>query len=330
MKHSLGYNIRQKWNKKVEDLKQDRYARQSDILYKRHGAEKVLFVVLFITFAIFSFSFIFPLLWVLMNSFKTQSQFGQDFMGWPNPFVFNNFISAFNASAGSSSGSSDKGFTVFQMLGMSVLIAGVGTIVTVFTSSAAAYVVAKYKFPGRGVIFAVVVFALIVPIVGALPSQMLLMEKLGMYNNVYDRTGISGIIACIFLYSGGFGMNFMLLYSFFKNLSWTYVEAARIDGANDFTIFFRIIIPMAKGPIIAISVIQLIGLWNDYLTPSIYAENTPTIAVGLYNLSNTMMEKSAYTLMFSTIILAILPIIILFIAFSKTIMENTSVGGLKG
>ena len=87
---------------------------------------------------------------------------------------------------------------------------------------------------------------------------------------------------------------------------------------------------MAKGPIIAISIIQLIGLWNDYLTPSIYLPNKPTIAVGLKYLSDTMIQQGNYTLLFATIIIAMIPIITLFCCFSKTIMENTSVGGLKG
>lgn len=318
--HSLGYVIREKWHKKSEDLKQDKYARQSDILYKRRGGEKVLFIIMFSIFAIFAFSFIFPFAWILMNAFKTKSQFASDYMGWPNPFIFDNFVNAFKFTS-----EETRGFNIFQMIGMSIIIAGVGTIVTVFTSSTAAYVVAKYKFPGRGVIFAVVIFSLIVPIVGALPSQIQLMEFLG-----FTRNNLTRLIGCIFLYSGGFGMNFMLLYSFFKNLSWTYVEAARIDGANDFTIFFRIIIPMAKGPIIAITIIQLIGLWNDYLTPAIYLQDWPTIALGMYYLQEAMLQQSLYTLMFATIILALLPIIILFLIFSKTIMENTSVGGLKG
>ena len=211
--------------------------------------------------------------------------------------------------------------TIIEMLGMTILIAGLGTLVTVFTSTAAAYVVAKYKFFGRNIIFGVVIFSLIVPIVGSLPSQMQVMR---------DLLHLDGtVIGCIFIYSGGFGANFLLLYSFFKNLSWTYVEAARVDGANDFVIFFRIIVPMARGPIIAISIIQLIGLWNDYQTPSIYLKDYPTLAVGLQFLF-TKMESQSYPMMFATIILAILPILIIFTAFSKTIMENTSVGGLKG
>lgn len=305
-----------KFKEKQASLKQESYSRKHDILYKRHGKEKTLFVVMFLLFLMFALTFIFPFLWVLMNSFKLQSEFATDFMSFPANWTWENYIKAFSYQESTSK------FTIFQMLGMSLIIAGAGTIVTIFTSSAAAYVVAKYKFPGRNLIFSVVIFSLIVPIVGALPSQIQLMDALKLSDT---------IIGCIFLYSGGFGMNFLLLYSFFKNLSWTYVEAAKIDGASDFTIFFRIIVPLAKGPIIAISIIQFIGLWNDYLTPSIYLPKMPTIAVGLKYLSVTMLDaRGQYTILFATIVLALIPIITIFTAFSKTIMENTAVGGLKG
>ena len=132
---------------------------------------------------------------------------------------------------------------------------------------------------------------------------------------------MDSVIGVIFLYSGGFGTNFLLLYSFFKNLSWTYVEAAKIDGASDFRIFVQIVLPMAKGPMIAVGVLSLIGLWNDYLTPSIYLSKQPTISYGIY-----IMQ----TLFFAMILLTIIPILLIFILFNKTIMENTTVGGLKG
>ncbi len=308
--------IIEKINEKRRLIAQEKYEKKYDVLYKRYKGEKVLFIIMFIIFVLFAVSFIFPFMWLCMNAFKEQGEFAKDFMSLPSTWVWDNFINAFTFK-----NTATKNFNVFQMMGMSIIIAGLGTIVTVFTSSCAAYVVAKYKFPGRNLIFSVVMFSLIVPIVGSLPSQIQMMDWLNLDNTV---------IGCIFLYSGGFGMNFLLLYSFFKNLSWTYVEAARIDGASDFKIFFRIIIPMAKGPIIAISIIQLIGLWNDYLTPSIYLPNKPTIAVGLKYLSDTMIQQGNYTLLFATIIIAMIPIITLFCCFSKTIMENTSVGGLKG
>jgi ABC-type glycerol-3-phosphate transport system permease component len=251
-----------------------------------------------------------------MNSFKTQTEFINNFGGFPRAPTFENFIEAFSFSSAET-----NGFTVVQMLGMSVLVSVSGTLAAVFTSSCAAYVVAKYDFPGRKIIFGVVIFTMIIPIVGSLPSQIALMKAMHLDQKV---------IGLVFLYSGAFGMNFMLLYAFFKNLSWTYVEAAKIDGASDFRIFWNIIIPMAKGPMTAIAIITLIGQWSDYMTPMIYLSTKPTLSVGLKLLSDTMLIDGNYTILFATIIISILPVVIGFIAFNKTIMENTAVGGLKG
>ena len=313
---SFGYTLRKRWNKKRDSLRQDRFARGHDVLFKRTTGQKIAFGAMFVLLVLFTISFLFPFAWILMNAFKQTSEFGENIMGWPSSPTFDNFITAFTQRSATT-----KNMTILEMLGMTIIIAGIGTVVTVFTSSTAAYVVAKYKFFGRKIIFSVVIFSLIVPIVGSLPSQMQIMKE------VLHLDGT--VIGCIFIYSGGFGANFLLLYSFFTNLSWTYVEAARIDGANDFIIFFRIILPMAKGPIIAITIIQLIGLWNDYQTPSLYLPNKPTLAVGLQYLFSKM-ESYSYPVLFATIIIAIIPIILLFTFFSKTIMENTSVGGLKG
>jgi ABC-type glycerol-3-phosphate transport system permease component len=302
--------------KKRNERRQESYYRKNDVLYKRHGAEKVLYVIMFLIFAALAFSYIYPFVWLLINSFKSQSEFATNFSGLPQNWTFDNFINAFTFKSAET-----NDFTVLQMLGMSVIVSLLGTFATVMVSSCAAYVVAKYDFPGKKIIFGIVIFTLIIPVVGSLPSQIQLMKAMQLNQK---------IIGLIFLYSGGFGMNFMLLYSFFKNLSWTYVEAAKIDGASDFTIFIHIILPMAKGPIIAISIITLVGLWSDYMTPLIYLPNMPTLAVGLKLLSDAMIQRGNYALLFATIIVSILPVVIGFACFNKTIMKNTAVGGLKG
>lgn len=309
--------FKNKFKEKRNAIRQADYERKNDILYKRHGYEKVLFIIMLIIFIFFAISYIFPFLWMGINAFKTPREFAKDFTGLPKEWVWDNFKRAFEYK-----NASTRYYTIFEMLGMSVILAFGGTIATVLASSCAAYVVAKYEFRGKSIILGMVIFSMIIPIVGSLPSQIQLMENLGLKDTV---------IGIIFLYSGGFGMNFMLLYSFFKNLSWTYVEAAKIDGASDARIFFTIIMPMTKGPIIAIAVIALIGLWNDYMTPLIYLPDMPTIAVGLKYLTDALKGgPSSYPLLFATITIAIIPVTIVFSIFSKTIMENTSVGGLKG
>lgn len=313
----LDITLKKKLRAKRNEARQASYEREHDLLFQRKGWAKVGFVTMFIIFVIFSITFIFPFLWILMNSFKSTFDFASNFMGLPTVWHWENYSTAVSFSS-----TATYGYTIFQMMGMSVLVAGGGTLATVLTSSCAAYVTAKYHFPGRGLIVGVAIFAMTVPIVGALPSQIQLMRGMGL-----DQT----VIGLIFLYSGGFGSNYLLLYSFFKNLSWTYVEAAKIDGASDFRIFFQIIVPMAKGPIIAVGILSLIGLWNDYFNPSIFLQRQPTIAYGIYFMQQTMLAtRSDYPLFFATIVITLIPILLFFCIFSKTIMENTAVGGLKG
>ena len=313
---ALSTRLRKFFKKKRDDRRKEAYVRKNNILYKRRKGEKVLFIIMFVVFCIFLISYIYPFIWLLINSFKSQLEFIDNFGGLPQQWTFENFIEAFSFSSAET-----NGFTVVQMLGMSIIVCFFGTLAAVLTSSCAAYVVAKYNFPGRRIIFGVVIFTMIIPIVGSLPSQIALMKAMHLDQKV---------IGLVFLYSGAFGMNFMLLYAFFKNLSWTYVEAAKIDGASDFRIFWSIIIPMAKGPMTAIAIITLIGQWSDYMTPMIYLSTKPTLSVGLKLLSDTMLIDGNYTILFATIIISILPVVIGFIAFNKTIMENTAVGGLKG
>jgi len=204
---------------------------------------------------------------------------------------------------------------------ISVFVTAVGTFLNIMVSSMVAYVVAKYKFPGSTFLYTLAVFVLIIPVVGTLPAQYRLMQNLGLYNTM---------IGLFILYSGGFGFNFLLLYGFFKNISWNYAEAAFVDGASDFQVFFKVMIPLAKPSMIALSTIHAIGLWNDYITPSIYLRDIPTLAVGLRTLTATMQARGAYAEMFATMIISVIPILIVFILFQKTIVENTIIGGLKG
>ncbi|NMA06067.1 MAG: carbohydrate ABC transporter permease [Acholeplasmataceae bacterium] len=278
----------------------------------------ILRYVVFIIFAIYAFTLIFPFAWMFINSLKTNQEFFTNIWALPKKLNFGNYVRVVtDFSVTRPTGT----FNIIHMFLISIFVTIVGTVLNLFISASAAYVIAKYKFPGSTFIYSLAVFVLIVPVVGTLPSQYLLMQRLGLYNT---------FLGLFVLYSGGFGFNFLLLYGAFKNISWTYAEAAFMDGAGDFTVFFKVMLPLAKPTITALSVIHAIGVWNDYVTPSIYLKNYPTLAVGLRHLTATMLARGAYAEMFASMIVAVLPIIIVFVIFQKTIMENTIVGGLKG
>lgn len=269
----------------------------------------------FIVFAIYSISLLFPFVWMLLNSFRSVGEWQSivsftDFWGFPKTWDFNNYLIIFQEN------------NVLEMVFYSVILTVFGTIVNVFFSACAAYVLAKYEFPGRKLIYALAIFAMVVPIVGTLPAQVRFMEMLNL-----DDT----VIGVLFLYSGAFGFNFILLYSAFSSISWSYAEAAQMDGGGHFTIFFKVMIPMCKGPIISCCILQAIALWNDYSTPYLFLNSHPTLAVGLQSLQEELIGQGGkYPLVFASMIISIIPVIVLYALFQKKIIENTVAGGLKG
>ena len=276
--------------------------------------KSILFTVVFILFVLYALILIVPFAWILINSFKDAADFADDKWALSFSAGFDNYVKAFNYKV--------RGTSVLGMYLNSFLVVGGGVVVTLISCTLASYTMAKYKFKGRGIIYNVVIISMMVPIVGTLPAQYRLMQNLGLVNN---------IVGVWFLYSGGFGFNFLFLYSYFKSISWTYAEAAQIDGASDFRIFIQIMVPMARPALTAVGVLTFMGLWCDYQTPYLYLKGMPTIALGLKDMSEQLSTvPSNTTLVLSTAILATIPILVLFCVFQKTIMNNMTVGGLKG
>ncbi|MCH5171597.1 MAG: carbohydrate ABC transporter permease [Erysipelotrichales bacterium] len=275
--------------------------------------------IAFIVFALYSISLLFPFIWILINSFRNLEEWRaittiNGYWSLPSKWEFGNYITTLTKSI-----SGDD--NILSMIFYSVLLTVLGTIVNVFFSACAAYVVAKYEFPGKKLLFSLAIFAMVVPIVGTLPAQVRFMEMLHLDDSV---------IGVLFLYSGAFGFNFILLHSAFQSISWNYAEAAQMDGAGHFSIFFKVMIPMCKGPIISCCILQAITLWNDYSTPFLFLKSHKTLAVGLQSIQAGLANSQEYPIMFAAIIISILPVLILYAAFQKKIIENTVAGGLKG
>lgn len=270
----------------------------------------------FCIFVIYAVTLLFPFLFMLINSFKTTSEFNVNPYWFPEQFDGMNFIDVLMYEV--------EGQTVLSMIFWSVILTIGGTFINVFLSACAAYVLAKYKFVGRNLIYGLAIFTMVVPIVGTLPSQVVMMETFG-----FSEIPVVGeFIGVLFLYSGCFGFNFILLYSAFSSISNSYAEAASLDGAGRFKTFFKVVLPMAKGPIIACSILQAITYWNDYSTPRLFMPNTMTLAVGLYKLQGGL--RGDYPMVFASMLVAIIPVLIIYLCFQKRIIESTNAGGLKG
>ena len=288
------------------------------IVKKKNHVLKIGVIVAFIIFLLYALSLLFPFAWLLINSLRSVKEWGStvecfDFLSIPTPIQLSNYLDILQTEL--------QGESILSMLGWSVVLTVLGTVINVFFSACAAYVIAKYDFPGKKLIYALAIFAMVVPIVGTLPAQVKFMEFLGLDDS---------LIGVLFLYSGAVGFNFILLNASFESVSWSYAEAAQMDGAGHFGIFFKVMIPMCRGPIISCCVLQAITLWNDYSTPFLFMNSHKTLAVGLQAIQAELQITGQYPLVFAAMIISIIPVLILFACFQKKIMENTVAGGLKG
>ncbi|MCL2751265.1 MAG: ABC transporter permease subunit, partial [Firmicutes bacterium] len=110
----------------------------------------------------------------------------------------------------------------------------------------------------------------------------------------------------------------------------SYAEAVYVDGGGEYTVLFRIMLPVALPPMSALFIMACIGAWNDYMTVILYLPSYPTIASGLYEIQYLFERDARLPLYFAALIISIIPVLTLFALFSGKIMKNMTVGGLKG
>lgn len=285
---------------------------------KRTHYQRVIFAIVFLIFACYAISFIYPFLWLFNNSLKTVEEFVDTPFSLFSSWNFENFKAAFSLTIDTSFGT----VNMLQMFFYSLLYTVPTTVGNVFIPACAAYVFAKYRFFGRSKFLGFVIIIMIFPTMGSISATYKFMDTTGMLNNWF------GIY---FLTIGGFGFNFLLIYSAFKTVSWFYAESAFMDGAGHFRVFIQIMLPQIKGVLAALLIMTFIGRWNDYLTPYLYMPDLPTLALGLNTIKIQYGDSMGeYTTVFASILIATIPVLIVYFAFSDKIMNSALSGGIKG
>lgn len=280
---------------------------------KLKWTEKIIYILVFIFFAVLAISLIVPFLWLLMNSFKTDVEFRGAANDLPIRWIFDNYFFAFQQTV--------EGTNMIGMLLNSVIMTVGICCISMFTHLITAYTMAKYKFKGNAFLFSLILIVMCIPSIGGTAFTYKLWHDLGIYDSFFS----------IFLTaSGGFGSTFLLLYAAYKGVSWTYAEAAFMDGASNFRVFFQIMTPQVLPMVMAFSTLTALGTWNDYFTSYMWLPSHPTLAYGLYRIQVAATTNQLYPQLFAFMILVSLPMLVLFIFLQNTIMENVTTGGIKG
>jgi multiple sugar transport system permease protein len=254
--------------------------------------------------------FVVPTLWMLSTAFKFESDVFTDKGIIPAEPTLENFTRIFTAGGNT---------PVFRWFLNSLIVAGAGTALTVILTSLSAYAFARMEFPGRRLLFSLLIATLMLPGVMFLVPQFLVVDILRI-NNSYPALILPGL-------AGVFGVFFMR--QFFLSIPVELEEAAIVDGASRFRTFRSVILPLAGPAVATMAVITFLAYFNDYLWPLIVCQGDMcTLTAGL------RVFQSAYTASFGLLMagasLAAIPTLVLYIAAQRWIVQSVASAGVKG
>ncbi len=185
------------------------------------------------------------------------------------------------------------------------------------------YMCARFTdFKLSKILYTVVIIVMILPIVGTYPAHVKLLKSLYLYDTFY------GVI----LHQISFTNTYFLVYfTMVKGVDKSYSEAAYMDGAGEFSILFRIYLPLLKTTFFTVMLLMFVARWNDYNTPLLYMPSHPTLSYAIFQMSRSALPKLSQPQMRMTAgVILVIPIIVLFVIFREKLTGNLTIGGVKG
>ncbi|MFC8128052.1 carbohydrate ABC transporter permease [Streptomyces sp. NPDC057302] len=253
-----------------------------------------------------------PLIWVALTAFRPSVEILSDPMGWPTSFHWENFTNAWTEA------------NIGQYAINSVIILAGSLTGTMLLGSMAAYVIARFTFPGNRFIFMLFAGGMMFPVILALVPLFAVMENFGLLDT---RPGL--MIAYI-AYSLPFTVFF--LTSFFRTLPTGVQEAAMVDGASHTRTFFQIMLPMAKPGLVSIGIFNFLGQWNQYLLPLLLnneEESRYVLPQGLATLAVSQGYRGDWGALFAGLTIAMVPVLVVYAVFQRQVQAGLTAGALK-
>lgn len=277
-----------------------------------------------------------PLLWAFLSSLRDPWFYRMDSLWWikgkeGDVLYLDNYktVAEIFWCEVTKAGKGTYTVGMWGMYGYSLLYSIGCAFTATFVPCVTAYCCSKFPCKLSKAVVTTVIICMSLPIVGSLPSEIRVVKFLGLYDKLWSMW----VMKANFL-----GLYFLVFYAAMNGVSDTYSEAAKIDGAGNFKIFFGIILPLVKNTFFTVMLVKFIEFWNDYQNPLIYMNSYPTVAIGLYSLLTTndprKMASTGYAntdpQRMAAAMTVLLPILIVFIAFQRKLLGDLTIGGVKG
>ncbi len=266
----------------------------------------------FVLFSVYAITIVGSLGWSFLNSLKERMEYIENVVKLPKKWLFSNYIEAFKVL-------SANGKNAVEMLINSLWLSILPPTISIVTSSMASYVMSKYKFPCRSLIWGIMITLMVLPIYGSGAATYKLYRQLGIYDSplilITNITGLGGSIMMIAAFDG---------------VSTTYMEAAFLEGAGHFKIFWQVMLPQVIGLLSALWIASFIGAWNDYMRALMYLPSYPPLSTGLYIYQIEQNRKLNTPILFAGSLMCAIPAVALFVIFQDKFLNLSFGGGIKG
>ncbi len=286
---------------------------QNTQTYKRKGMDKTLkrSLLLWLVMAPLILIIFIPILYMITMAFTTENdQYLMPIRWLPQPITLQNFRKIF----------ADPLIPMVRWFTNSLLVASVGTVVILFISSLSGYAFARLPFPGKSALFSLLLFSLMIPAAITLIPSFLLLRDLKLLNSYHAiwwpaAASVTGIF---------------LLRQHFYSIPSDLEDAARVDGASKFRIYWQICLPLVRGALVALAIFSFLGLWNDLFWPLIVLSDQVklTLPIGL-----VVLQQGSYVqrgLAFAGAFIATMPVMIFYAFFQRKIIAGVTTAGLAG
>jgi len=210
---------------------------------------------------------------------------------------------------------------ILRIVGNTLFVATASTVLRLFFCSLAGYGFAKFKFPGRGALFAFLLGTMVIPFTVLMVPLFILMMRFGWINTFYALI-IPGA-------ASAFGIFFMRQY--ISTINDELMDAARIDGATEFRIYWRVILPIVAPGLTSLGLIFFMQTWNDYLWPLINLRSPDlfTLPLAIRQMVHAGIARPVFHLQMATSVISIIPLLIIFLLFQRRFVEGITAGAIK-
>lgn len=261
---------------------------------------------------LWSIAVLYPIIWMIIGAFKSNAEIYANPWGFPESWSFQNFATAWTE------------YNIDTSVFNSLIVTAVGAILTLVMAIPTAYALERIRFKGSNLLFTLYISAMMIPMVLGWIPLFFLLDQFNLLDNIFGLAMVYAVSQLPF--------SIFVLTSFISTIPKSLEESAAMDGMSPYRILWKIITPLSMSGIITVTIMNAIQFWNEYFMALIFlqSESNYTLALAIDYISSEAQYTNAWGTLFAGLVIAIVPVIILYAIFQQRIAKGMTEGAIKG